>query len=70
MDGMNRSSLQGAKAAGGTSFVWLLTLLFVALKLTEAITWSWLWVFSPIWISWLIGLLLFGVCLAIAWSER
>lgn len=29
----------------------LLTLLFVALKLLGVIAWSWLWVLSPIWIS-------------------
>ena len=31
------------------SFLSLLTLLFVALKLTGYITWSWFWVLSPIW---------------------
>lgn len=29
----------------------LLTVLFVALKLTHVISWSWLWVLAPIWIS-------------------
>lgn len=28
-----------------------LTLLFIALKLTGVIDWSWWWVLSPIWIS-------------------
>jgi len=27
-----------------------LTLLFIGLKLTGHITWSWLWVLSPVWI--------------------
>jgi hypothetical protein len=31
-------------------FTGLLTLLFIALKLTNVITWSWWWVLSPIWI--------------------
>lgn len=35
----------------GLGFVDALTLLFIALKLTGCITWSWLWVLSPIWIS-------------------
>lgn len=33
--------------------VWLwpgLTFLFVILKLAGAITWSWVWVFAPLWI--------------------
>lgn len=29
----------------------LLTVLFVGLKLTGYITWSWVWVLSPIWID-------------------
>lgn len=29
----------------------LLTIVFVVLKLTETITWSWWWVLSPIWIT-------------------
>lgn len=29
----------------------LLTLLFVTLKLTNYIDWSWIWVLSPLWIS-------------------
>lgn len=29
----------------------LLFLVFLILKLTGAITWSWLWVTSPLWIS-------------------
>ena len=28
----------------------LLTVLFIGLKLTNYITWSWLWVLSPLWI--------------------
>ena len=27
-----------------------LTLMFVGLKLSDKIDWSWLWVFSPVWI--------------------
>lgn len=29
----------------------LLTILFVVLKVTSVIAWSWLWVLSPLWIS-------------------
>lgn len=39
-------------------FVGLLTIVFIVLKLTKVISWSWLWVLSPIWISLVIGLLL------------
>ena len=32
------------------SFCGLLTLIFITLKLTGYITWSWLWVISPLWL--------------------
>lgn len=32
-------------------FVPLLTIAFIVLKLTKVITWSWIWVLSPLWIS-------------------
>jgi len=33
----------------GITFCSLLALLFIALKLTSVIGWSWIWVLSPIW---------------------
>ncbi len=36
---------------GGIGFTGLLTILFIALKLTGVINWSWIWILSPIWIS-------------------
>ena len=33
----------------GIGFFGLLTLLFIGLKLTGCITWSWWWVLAPIW---------------------
>jgi len=38
----------------GPGFVSLLTLVFIAAKLWGKISWSWLWVFCPLWISALI----------------
>ena len=32
-------------------FIGALTLLFIALKLLGKISWSWWWVLSPLWIS-------------------
>lgn len=37
----------------------LLTVLFVGLKLTNYIDWSWWWVLSPIWVS--VTLVLFSI---------
>ena len=33
----------------GIGFFGLLTILFIGLKLTEFIAWSWWWVLAPIW---------------------
>ena len=33
----------------GTGFLSLLCLLFIGLKLGNVITWSWWWVFAPLW---------------------
>ena len=30
---------------------WLLGVLFIALKLTGVIAWSWIWVLAPFWIG-------------------
>lgn len=43
------------------SFLSLLGLLFIGLKLGGAITWPWIWVLSPLWI----GLVLFVTILLV-----
>ncbi|MCR6096880.1 hypothetical protein HXA31_20555 [Salipaludibacillus agaradhaerens] len=53
-------------SSGGIGFTGLLTVLFIALKLTGVINWSWVWVLSPIWISFSIFILVFVVVLLIA----
>lgn len=35
----------------GIGFSGLLTIVFITLKLTHVIKWSWWWVLSPVWIS-------------------
>ena len=49
-------------SSGGIGFVGLLTILFIALKLTGVIAWSWWWVLSPLWI----GAIITAVVLLIA----
>ena len=51
------------KRKHGTDIVTLLTLIFVALKVTNHIEWSWVWVFSPIWITVLFFGVVFGLIL-------
>ena len=45
------SNGNSSSSSGGIGFVGLLTVLFIGLKLTNYIDWSWWWVLSPIWIS-------------------
>lgn len=52
-------------------FAGLLTIVFIALKLTEVIAWSWLWVLSPLWIGFLLWIVVFvGVVGWVSWMER
>ena len=37
-------------SSSGISFMGMLTILFITLKLTNYIDWSWWWVTSPLWI--------------------
>jgi hypothetical protein len=48
------SSISSNNNSGGIGFVGLLTIVFITLKLTHYIDWSWWWVLSPIWISTLV----------------
>ena len=44
--------------SGGIGFFGLLTIVFIVLKLTGFIDWSWWWVLAPFWIPWGIVLIL------------
>ena len=48
----------GSATVGGTGFMGLLAIVFIVLKLCKIINWSWIWVLSPIWISWLIFIII------------
>lgn len=45
----------------------LLLVLFIGLKLTGHIAWSWWWVMSPLWIPFVIVLVITPVILVIVW---
>ncbi len=58
---MSKSSSVGS----GIGFPGFLTLLFIGLKLADVgvvATWSWLWVLSPLWISFSVLLALIAIC--------
>jgi hypothetical protein len=50
----------------GMGFGGWLTLLFITLKLTGYIDWSWWWVFVCFWVP--IVIIVFGVAVAFLWS--
>jgi hypothetical protein len=52
---------KGAASSSGVGVGGLLGVLFVALKLTGHISWSWWWVTTPFW-GWLVLLALIFVC--------
>ena len=60
------ASNNSQSSSGGIGFVGLLTILFIGLKLTGYIDWSWLWVLSPIWILTLIVIAVFIAALRLA----
>ncbi len=59
-----------SSSSSGIGFVGLLTIVFITLKLTNYIAWSWWWVLSPLWIApvvvFLIAMIAFGVALCLA----
>jgi hypothetical protein len=50
---------------GGVGFVGLLTIAFIVLKLLRIITWSWIWVLSPIWIDAILVIILLAIVLLV-----
>ena len=56
--------MSNKETSGGIGFCGLLAIVFITLKLTGVISWSWLWVLAPIWIPMAIAgvlLLLLGI---------
>jgi membrane protein YdbS with pleckstrin-like domain len=49
---MSQTAESGVATSGASwPIATIVTIIFVVLKLTETIDWSWWWVFSPLWIS-------------------
>ena len=47
----NKTATAARTGSGGVGFCGLLTIVFIVLKLTGVINWSWVWVLAPIWID-------------------
>lgn len=64
---------QNNKYGGGRSklgFASVLTLIFITLKLLGKITWSWVWVLSPLWIALLLMIILCTVLTIIEMKNK
>jgi len=49
----------------GGGFSGLLTIAFIVLKLCHVIDWPWIWVLSPLWISFAIAIVIIGIVLLV-----
>ena len=43
----------------GWSLAIILTIIFIALQVTNVINWSWIWLISPLWIMMIIDIFIF-----------
>lgn len=43
------NSANSSSSSGGIGFFRLLCIVFIVLKLTNNISWPWLWVLAPLW---------------------
>jgi hypothetical protein len=58
-------------ASGGIGFFSLLGLLFIGLKLTDNIDWSWWWVLAPFWLPAVLTFVFVLAFLALkAWADK
>lgn len=51
MENENKTTVRG-----GIGFTGLLTIAFIVLKLCNVITWKWVWVLAPLWMTWALAL--------------
>lgn len=58
-------STETETASGGIGFFGLLTIVFITLKLTGYIDWSWWWVLAAMWIPFALILIIGAVALVI-----
>ena len=63
---MSKNHTDQTSGSGGIGIVGALGLIFITLKLTDNIDWSWWWVLSPFWISTLIFIGVVAIVLLVA----
>lgn len=56
--------------SGGITFVGLLTIVFIVLKLCKVITWPWLWVLSPVWGTFVLALIIVLIIIVVTLIKK
>jgi hypothetical protein len=51
---------------GGVTFLGLLAIVFIALKLGGILTWSWWAILAPLWVPWALVILFVAIALAVS----
>ena len=64
------STSSSSSSSGGIGFCGLLTVLFIGLKLTDYVAWSWWWVLSPLWIPTALAVVFLVIVLLIALAVK
>lgn len=62
---MNKGS-----SGGGIGVCGILFIVFLVLKLTDHIAWSWWWVTAPVWIPVLVGMGILGIIGGFLWRKN
>lgn len=53
-------------SGGGIGFSGLLAIVFIVLKLTHVIDWSWWWVLAPIWMPFALALVIIAIVIIVS----
>ena len=56
--------------SNGIGFETVLFLVFLILKLTDTIDWSWWWVTSPLWVPLALGVVIMGIMGLIIYGRK
>lgn len=55
----------------GLTLPWVLTIVFMILKLCKVINWKWVWVFAPVWLSFALAVVAGIIYIIIyIWSKK
>lgn len=61
---------KSSRGSGGMGLGGVLLVVFLVLKLTGNIDWSWWWVLSPLWIGGIVALVAISIILLVKVLER